>query len=153
MKKIAVITLSLILIIIIWIGLERDVYRLGKNNIITIWKTYGNRCYVVSGKYIGLIPPTLRNHMVMTNRNQFTIFLTPDIPNGIIVQDLGRTIKFMNYDSHDPFFVDYYSDSSRLNKILFQDSVINVNRLKKHVIFFDANIKEGYVMDMNGRTL
>jgi hypothetical protein len=95
MKKL-LIFFSVLLLIVIWNGESRKFYCLDNETCVTVWKTYNNACFIIPGKYYGIIKPS-RNHIETTNTNLLTIYFSKELSQALIVQcEQGVNIKNEN---------------------------------------------------------
>jgi hypothetical protein len=73
MKRLLLIFSILIIVVLIWYGESRKFFCLNNSKCVTVWKTYNNVCYIVPGKYYGLIKPSSRSYIKTTNVNNLDI--------------------------------------------------------------------------------
>ena len=118
---------------------------------MTVWKTYNNVCYIIPGKYYGLVRPT-NGYMQCSNTNLITFYFSSELPDAIIHQS-GYDVKIYN-DSLNPIkFYDFSIDTSRYLKILYLPTARRRSDLKPDAELMDINIREEYAADRTGKHL
>ena len=136
----------LILFVLTWYGESRSFYVLAKNKPITIWKTYGNKCFIVFGKYYGLCPPE-KDYIKTTNSNALTIivddrsdidFVVSNDYNAIVFIDSSTVqVKYFEYCKRNLFEEQYYS-----NKMINPGLNYLMIDIKENLIIIDGQIIE-----------
>ena len=71
------------LLIMGWYGESRSFYCLDNGKCITVWKTYNNVCYIIPGKYFGILKPS-KNVIESSNNNNLTIYFTSELPDAFV---------------------------------------------------------------------
>lgn len=150
MKKLWIFS-SLLLAVLIWQGEARKFYCLGTGQCVTVWKTYNNVCYVIPGKYDGLIKPA-DNYLQTTNRTLLTLYFAKELPRAVIVQCLDG-VAINNRDSGAPAFYRYETDTGRFLKLLYPPDSKKRSEMKQGAGLMDIDIHEGYALDKDGKGL
>lgn len=160
MRKILRIVLLLVVLIaalLLYFDQSRRFYCAGKNRCITVWKRVGGICYIIPGKYYGLIKPS-DNYIKTTNvssrfgNNYFTFFFTDEMPNTIMFNTEGE-FEIKNSDKGKIVFLDYHEDVKRLDKILYIQNAKETDDLKENADLILLDTKENYATDKNGKKL
>ncbi len=151
MRKISFIFLLFTLFILIWYGESRKFYCLGNGKCITVWKTYNNVCYIIPGKYYGIIKPS-KNFIQSTNTNNLSVFFTNELPRAFIYQS-EEDLIINNRNKDETIFYDYNSDSKKFNKILYPLDAKKSSDLKDKAQLIYVFIHENYALDKDGKKL
>lgn len=143
--------LILIGLLVVWVGESRKFYCLDEDRYITVWKTFGDICYVVPGKYFGLIRP-LDNYIKTTNTNYMTLYWTNQLPKSIVVR-CEKEYQIFNEDKTDITIIDYQGNHEFLDKTIYIEGAKKFNDIKADAGFIDLIIKENYALDKTGAKL
>lgn len=149
MKKVLLFFFVFFLFIITWYGESRKFYCLENGKYITVWKTYNDICYIVTGKYYGITKPT-NNSIETSNLNEgIVIFFTDELPNTLIVQSEE---KYRVINKGGFVFLNYNFDSTRLHSILYKSNAkLYYKDLKDKSTLIDINVKENYAKGRGGK--
>jgi len=147
MKKVLIFP-ALLLLMAIWYGESRKFFCAGDGECVTVWKTYNNVCYIVPGKYYGIIRPS-DNYIKTSNINLVSIFYSPKLPRVFIIQP-GLGVRFINGDTARFTFYNYYADSAGFNQLLFAPSQTG-DELKPGVRVLNIDIREDYELGGEGK--
>lgn len=150
MKKISVIFLIIILFILIWYGESRKFFCLEGDKCVTVWKTYNNVCYIVPGKYYGIVRPSSYNYIQTTNINDLDIIWKVN-SDSIIVNSDDTT--FIVNNSSKGIKIIKYNLNKKYNDSLLTSFDGKYHRYKKDVDYVSIFIKENYAIDKNGNKL
>lgn len=150
MKRVLLSFSALVVIILIWYGESRKFYCLDNGRCITVWKTYNNVCFIVPGKYYGIIKPS-SNHIETSNINLVTIFYSTELPKTLIIRP-GLGVEIINRDTNEVVLYNYETDTARFNKLLFTPDR-NGSELKRDVRLMNIDIHENYALDKDGKKL
>lgn len=151
MKRKWKITLVVFLIIglgFVWFGESRKFYCLDNGQCITVWKTYNNTCYIIPGKYYGVLKPS-DNYIQTTNIDNVDVIW---ISNGEILLAGGANLSIFNNDSAKLRIINYNTNKLH-NDTLFLEFDGNYHRYKKNIDYISLYIKENYAMDRDGNKL
>jgi hypothetical protein len=151
MKKVLISLLAFVLLVAIWFGESRSFFCLDNGNCLTVWKTYGNHCYIIPGKFYGVIKPQ-DNYIQSANTNTLTIFYAKELPKGIIFSS-EQALEVKNDDKNQVSFYDYNRDKERYNHMLYKPGAKKVNDLKDDASMIDIYVLENYATDKNGKNL
>lgn len=148
MKKIKVLTLSLIVICLcLFLMYEKRsfYYNSDKTKCITVWKKFGGKCVVVPKKYIGLGNPDTE-YFETTNRNSLTIIWEK---NGkfdiIILNNYGYKLDLHFKNTK----VKYYQSNNRKG---FNKSYYLGNKIKPQCEYLMIDIGENWAI-LNGKKI
>lgn len=151
MKKIAKGVLILIVMIVgmgIWFDQSRSFFKASNGEYITMWKRLGGTCYLIPGKYYGLIKPG-DGYIKTENKNESVAFYWKNNKANDLLYfgNLGDTIY--NTDK-TRFRIINYQDNEQENDSLFTEKYGYYGRYKKGVVFLNLNILEGYAGSGSG---
>ena len=150
MKKL-LIFFSVLLLIVIWNGESRKFYCLDNETCVTVWKTYNNACFIIPGKYYGIIKPS-RNHIETTNTNLLTIYFSKELSQALIVQcEQGVNIK--NENRNDFTFYRFETDTGKFINLLYLPEAKKRSDMKRGAGLIDIDIRENYAVDKDGKKL
>jgi hypothetical protein len=156
MKKVLFSFIFIVAVFFIYYGERRSFYCLTNGTCVTVWKTFNNKCYVIYGRYLGLIKPN-DNYIETTNTQYLTLYFSLKLPKKIIARDEGilggskRVFKIFNSDIKTITIEQYHSEN--LNHTFFQrDSTVGYS-LGLTTESMGINIKEGYAVDKNNEKL
>ena len=135
----------------IWFGESRKFFCLSNGKCVTVWKTYNNVCYIIPGRYYGIIKP-MDNYLESSNTDFLTIYFSDALPNTIIYKS-EKPLKLKNADKDEIVFLDYDKDIQKWDSILYLPNAKRSNEVKSNAQLLDIIIKENYAMDKDGRHL
>lgn len=145
----------LILLFLVWMHLSRSFYCLEKGKCVTVWKRLGNECYIIPGKYYGLIKPS-GNYIKTNNTQLFTLYFSKDIPNTIVLRNQGSfegtggKYDIIN-NSSDGVKIAEYSDD--YEAILYKSDADNFFDIQENTEIIELIIKESYALDNTGKKI
>lgn len=153
MKKIVVVFI-IIAALLFWNVEKRSFYPIGGNTYVTVWKTFGGLCYIVPGKYYGLVKPS-GNFIETTDDNYIVLFSSKESPSHIIYWEnrQGRELKVFNELKDKILFVNYLSNQDSLNKVLYKPDAKKVRDVKSNVEMLDIDIEANRVFNKDGKDL
>jgi len=140
--KILLVLFSLLFIFVIWLVEKRNIYCIGGNKCITVWKHIGGKCDVIPGKYFGITRPS-SNFIQTTNANNIDFYWCELIPNKLIVRS-EQDCKIINMNKEDILIIPY--DTS-LRLILYGNGEKRHDEVNGNVNLMGVNIKENYAID------
>ena len=146
-KKRWIIILSIIVLLIIWLGLVlegRSFYCLENGKCITVWKQLGGISYIMPYKYYGLFSPK-DNYIKTRSANVYIdVFWTDCLPNEVLfgVSPNAALIEAVNESSDKITLSNLYVSDEELSANLHQDA--NAKKIKKkyHDILYNNNSKK-----------
>src|ERR1700720_4395948 len=94
MKKLLLCLSIFIILALIWYGESRKFFCLNNGKCVTVWKTYNNVCYIIPGRYYGIIRPS-DNFIESSNNNFLTIYFTSELSN-VFTYKSEQTLKINN---------------------------------------------------------
>lgn len=148
MKRLLFVFLILIVLTLVWYGESRRFFCVDNGNCITVWKTYNNVCYIIPGKYYGIIKPS-QNFFQSTNTNNLTIFFTNELPNALIYKS-DQDLKINNSNKDEFIFYDYNQDVKKFDTILYMPNAKKNNDIKSNASLMDIFIQEDYALNKDG---
>jgi hypothetical protein len=151
MKRALLITVIVVAGLLTWYGESRHFYCLDNGKCITVWKTYNNVCYIMPGKYYGIIKPS-DNYIQTTNTNNLTIFFTAEMPNLLVIQS-EDALEINNKNKKNYLLLDYSKATSRFDSIFYKRNAQKFNEIKDNARLIDLDIHENYAIDKDGRHL
>ncbi len=150
MKKILLISFTFFAVVAIWYGEARKFYCLGNGKCVTVWKTYNNVCYIIPGKYYGVMKPSRISHIQTMNITDLDI-IWKSSPDSIIVNSDDTKLLVKKF-SHQ-IVICKYSSNQKYNDSLFTDFDGHYKRYKKDVDYISLFIQENYALDKKGNKL
>jgi hypothetical protein len=150
MKKIGLISFLFLVVVLFLYGESRKFFYLEDGRCITVWKTYNNICYVLPGKYYGLIKPSVHNYIKTNNINNLDIIWTKNNDSLIVnfenndasIFNSGKGVKIVNYTLNQK-----YNDSA----FTYVDR--GYRRYRNQVDYMSIFLKDNYAIDKNGKKL
>ncbi|WP_147269366.1 hypothetical protein [Schleiferia thermophila] len=139
--KIAGLFILLIILFLIWFDQSRSFYCMSNDKCITVWKRLGNKCYIIPGKYYGILKPS--DYVKTTNDNALTIIF--DDLSGydfVIFNDYGKELEVNLSKERIKYFKNFERD-------IFIDEFYVNERIKDNLPYLQIDIKEGLVV-ING---
>ena len=138
-------------VIAIWYVESRKCYCLDNGNCVTIWKTYNNICYIIPGRYYGIIRPS-DNFIETSNNNLLTLYFTSELPNSVIYKS-EQILTIKNADKDKWVFYDYNSNAQKFDSILYIANAKRNNDIKDNARLIDVFVGENYALDKRGKHL
>ena len=120
--------LIILILLLIWYGEKRKFYKASSGNWITVWKTYGGHCFLISGKYYGVWPPS-DNVLEIKTGTDLTLFFSSELPQVAVY----RTPKKVRVKSHDPSkmrFYHYEDDTIRFDSLFYFRADSSVKKVR-----------------------
>lgn len=148
--KAFIILVAIIGVLFLWYDQSRSFFKATNGESITMWKRYGGTCYLIPGKYYGIMKPK-DGYVETRNKNEYVVFLWENNkPNDLLyfgdIED-----KIYNTDKTH-FRIINYLDNKQKNDSLYIEEYGHYGRYKKGVIFLSINILEGYAGNGTGKT-
>lgn len=134
--------LFLVAIILVAIDQTRSFYCLSNNKCVTVWKRLGNKCYVIPGKYYGILKPT-DDYVKTANTNSITIIW---LDNNSWLIDADKNVEIFNDSTHSTL-IQLYNNEKSYNDSLYTYFDGKYQKYKKNVNYMSIDIKENYVLD------
>lgn len=150
MKRVLLLS-TLIAIILICYGESRKFFCLENDKCITVWKTYNNICYIIPGKYYGVLRPS-KGYIQTLNTNNITIYFTSELQNALVFRS-EQSLKISNSDKGNFIFYDYTQDEKKFDSILYLHDAKKNSDVKDNVGLIEVFIQENYALDKLGRKL
>jgi hypothetical protein len=138
-------------LILLWYGESRKFFCLDNGSCVTVWKTYNNVCYIIPGRYFGLITPS-DNFIKSSNNNFLTIYFTNELPNALIYKS-EQTVDVKNGHKNEYTFYDYNSDTQKFDSLLYIANAKKNNDIKGNAGLIDVIVGEYYALDKRGKHL
>jgi hypothetical protein len=151
MKRFLLCLAIFIVVTVIWYGESRKFFCLDNGNCVTIWKTYNNVCYIIPGRYYGIIRPS-DNFIETSNNNFLTLYFTSELPN-VVIYKSEQILTIKNADKDKWAFYDYNSNIQRFDSILYIANAKRNNDIKDNARLIDVFIGENYALDKKGKHL
>jgi hypothetical protein len=151
MKRILLSFGLVITLVVIWFGESRRFFCLEDGNCVTVWKTYNNVCYIIPGKYYGIVKPS-EQHIESSNTNLISIYFSKELPNAFVFKSSGE-VKIYDRGKREFSFYDYEKDTSRFDKILYMPNAVKRVDIKADAGLMDIDIREDYATDKFGKKL
>jgi|SRR5450432_2918417 len=151
MKRILIVSAALVILVAVWYGESRRFFCVSDDKCVTVWKTYGNLCYIIPGKYYGILRPS-DNFIKTSNTNNLTIYFSNEIPNGLVYKSENE-LTIINEKENKFIFYDYTSDTKKYDKILYIPNAVKSNDIKVDADLIYIFIKENFALGKNGKRL
>jgi hypothetical protein len=151
MKRNLIVFATLLFVVAVWYGESRKFYCLDNGRCITIWKTYNNVCFIVPGKYYGIVKPS-GNYIESSNTNLLTIYFSKEMPRSLIIQ-CEQELKINNEKTDAFTFYRYETDTGRFNSLLYFSSAKKRSDMKSGAGLMYIDIHENYALDKYGKKL
>lgn len=151
MKKAALFLLGTAGLGALWYGEGRRFYCVGNAQCLTVWKTFGNTCYLVPGHYYGLLPPT-DNYIATTNTGDFTAYFSPVLPATAVFK-LSEPGRVINRTPNVFRWVAYETRAKTYDRLFFAKNATKANDLQPTTFLIEANLLEGYATGKDGKHL
>jgi len=149
MKKSLFFTIVIFGVLILLYGEWRSIYCIGNNRCVTVWKTFGDVCYIIPGKYYGLMRPA-NTCLKSTNDNNITLYFSADLPNTIIYQS-DQEVFVENENRAELLFRNYYEDEGKTKTLLYLPNATRQKDVKPNVDFISLGILDNYARGKDGR--
>lgn len=143
MKKLIVIFLVLVIALLVWAGESRKFICLDNGKCITVWKTFGDVCYIIPGKYYGLLRPS-KGHIKTTNGALIELYFINSSPDMIIYRSTNR-VEVKSIQSRESIFQDFMADRDKYRKLLFEDE--KTNKLNDNVDYIFIDVRDSRSVD------
>ncbi|HEY8398213.1 MAG TPA: hypothetical protein VIK80_09745 [Flavihumibacter sp.] len=137
MKKVILFVVILIGVLLLWYGESRKFICLNNGTCITVWKTFGNTCYIIPGKYYGITSPSV-DHIRTTNTTLIDLYFSKSLPNTVIYRSTDSAVV-KNAHPEVLVFADYISDMNRYQDLLFEDAGRQKLKEDADLIFIDIH--------------
>lgn len=129
-------------IIFICYDQSRSFFKATNGKYITMWKRWGGTCYLIPGKYYGIIKPS-DGYIETRNRNEYIDFLWFTNGSNHLLYYGNVEDKIYNVNKAD-FIISNYLDNKQKNDSLFTEKKGQYFHYKKGVTHLSINIFEGY---------
>ena len=146
-KKNILIWLGLLLVVI-YIYWGRNIYCIGGNKCITVWKKFNNKSLVIPGRYFGMLKPS-SCYIETENIGDIVVYWSDKLPEVIIIRCDGI---YKIYYPGNIKILDY-KKSYAYEKILYEIDSKKFNEVKPTSYLMDINIKENYAVDKFGEKI
>ena len=151
MRKGCIAFLFILLAGVIWFAESRSFFCLQNGRCITVWKTFGDVCYIAPGKYFGVLAPST-DFIKTSNTSDITIFFYDELPNILIYQS-DDIVEVKTGSGKNPVLYDFSSDTSKYFKMLYMPDAKRHKDVKQNVEFISVYIRDIYARDKRGRNL
>lgn len=151
MKRILLFFALFLIVLIIWVGESRKFYCLRNGGCVTVWKTYNRTCYIIPGKYYGIVRPS-GPYIESPIANFVTIFFSTELSKTVIFRS-SEEVRINNAVNNEVAFYDYMKDTSRFDTLLYVPNPKNRVDLKANAEILDIDIHEDYARDKSGKKL
>jgi hypothetical protein len=151
MKRVILFLFLFLASISIWIGESRKFFCLNDDYCITVWKTYNNVCFVIPGKYYGLVKPST-GYLQTSNSNTMTLYFSNELPNSLVFKS-DQNLKVFSNEIDGYIFFDYSLNSEKFDSLLYITNPKKNSDIKDNVSLIDLFIPENYAIDKRGKKL
>lgn len=150
MKKILII-IFVIGIVIFWFGEKRTFYHAGDGKFVTVWKTYGNVCYIIPSKYYGIVRPS-EGYIQVTNTEGITLFFPQEMADTIVFTRFTEPIV-VNSKTKNINFLNLKNAKERVHPILYRTDAKMTRDVKDSVNYLDIYVRENFAVNKKGERL
>jgi hypothetical protein len=151
MRKILLLSIVFVVMLLGWLGESRRFFCVGNGAYITVWKTYNNTCYIIPGKYYGLLKPS-KNYIESSNTNSMSIFYTNLLPHAFVYKSEENLI-INNSNKREFTIYNYDWDVKKFDKILYTPNARKSSDVNPGVYLVNIFIQENYALDKDGKRL
>lgn len=151
MKRFLLYSVIVIFLSVVWYGESRNFFCLDNGRCVTVWKTFNNVCYIIPGRYYGILRPS-DNFIESSNSNFMTIYFTSELPN-VFIYKSDQSLKIKNASKEKVVFYDYNSNIQKFDSILYIPNAKKNNEIKGNARLMDVFIRENYALDKYGKHL
>ncbi len=137
--------------ILFWFGEKRKFYQFGNGKYITVWKTYGATCYIISGKYYGIIKPS-DGYIQSPITDGIVLFSSKQLGDTIVYNSLYRVVPVNSKNKHI-YFLDLNLVKERVYPYLYETTVKQAAEVKQGVKYLHVFIRDNYAIGINGKRL
>jgi hypothetical protein len=142
---------ALLAVLLIWYRESRRFFCLNNGQCITVWKTYNNVCYIIPGKYCGIVKPS-NGYIESANTNLITFYFSPELPGAFVFQS-GMAVMIHKDARNKFYFYDFSKDTSRYLNIFYSPTAKKRSDMKPGTGLMDIDIRENYACDKDGENL
>jgi hypothetical protein len=142
----SIIGILLILIVVCSICSEqtRSFYCLSEGKCVTVWKRYGDKCYIVLDKYNGIFKPT-DNYIKTSNMAAIVdVIWTED--NRLLI-DTEDNVEIVQPHSDKNYVIERYSKAKVINDSRYTYFDGKYSRYNEQVNYIRLYVKENYATD------
>ncbi|MDR2206277.1 MAG: hypothetical protein LBE36_09015 [Flavobacteriaceae bacterium] len=144
MRKILII-FGVFILLCFGIEQKRHFYALSDDKYVTVWKRWGDICYIIPGKYYGITVP---DNYVKTSNVSYVGIIYYD---GKIIVDGGAECQFINSSPNNMIY--NYKDNEQENDSLFTEKRGYYYYYKKNFNVITVDIRYPYATDRYGKKL
>lgn len=151
MKK--VLSFFLIFIILTWIyyGESRSFFCLNNGRCVTVWKTYNHVCYIIPGRYYGILKPSSINYIQSSNWSNVDIIWKGN-SNDITVYSGDESTQIIHNSPGGIRIFDYKLQKKHNDGLFtsFDGTCLTYNKNLERISLY---IEYEYALDKNGKDL
>lgn len=143
-KSIKMLFLILLFGLPIWYGETRSFECSDKGKCVTVWKTYGNTCYVIPGKYYGLLAPSSGENYIKTVNTSIGVGLIWVQGTKMVLAQIDSDSQIVNNNNHDKETIINYNINKQYNDSLYTyyDPKLHINIYRKNINFISVSIDD-----------
>jgi hypothetical protein len=136
MKRLIKMFFLILLSVPIWYGESRSFEYSDKGNCVTVWRTYNNICYVIPGRYFGLLAPSSGENFIRTTNTSMGVDLIWVYGTKTVLAQIDSDSQIINNNPNKTTIINYNTNESYNDSVYtYFDNTIKVRRYKKHVNF------------------
>ena len=150
MKK-RYLVLIILFLLLIWYGEKRKFYEVSTGNWITIWKTYGGRCFLIPGKYYGVWPPS-NDVLEIKTGTDLTLFFSSELPQ-VVGYRTPKKVRVKNSNSSKIQFYHYEEDPTRFDSLFYFTADSPGKKVRNTTEMMVIYSADDVVIDKNGNKL
>ncbi|MFY7815531.1 MAG: hypothetical protein ACOVRK_10145 [Chryseobacterium taeanense] len=150
--KLFLVFITITAVLFIWYDQNRSFFKATNGEYITMWKRYGEVCYLIPGKYYGVTKPK-DGYIETSNSGYLTIYYSNKLPNFILLRkESNYDYKIYNPIDKKFLFEDYILNEEKYKPIIYKEDAKRFSDISKDASFLSINILEGYATDGTGKT-
>jgi len=143
MKKKLLFILVVLVVIVFAYGESRKFLHLDDGKYVTVWKTYDDVCYIVPGRYYGLLKPSVLSTYIKTTNRSTGVDIIWKKESDTLLAQVDSNSQIFNGRS-DKVVIVNYNLNQRLNDSLYTyfDNKLKVRRYKKGINILSIPIND-----------
>jgi hypothetical protein len=150
MKRLLIYSGAIVLVLVFWFGESRKFFCLDNGRCITVWKTYNGVCYIIPGKYYGILRPSSSNYIQTSNLSDADIIWQKDSSDMIV--SIESNSKIINQSFTRDKILDYNSNKTYYDSVFtYYDG--KYRRYNKGLDRMSIFIRDNYAIDKDGKHL
>nr|WP_294988324.1 hypothetical protein [uncultured Sediminibacterium sp.] len=135
-------------VVLFWFGEKRKFYQFGDGKYLTVWKTYGGVCYIIPGKYFGIIKPS-DGYIQSPITDAIVLFSSKQFGDTIVYNSLSSVTPVNSISKHI-YFLDLNLEKERVYPFLYENTMTKATEVKQGVKYLHVLIRDNFAIGKNG---